>query len=215
VDTLEVFEEAVRKAGEEEPAATTDYNARSHSASTEPETPLADPLSSDAPSTGAKRGPGGGRGTRTRPTKTQDLDKAQRQLKHIQRTEHVAAARSAEDAARGAARLAPIPEHTLVTISTITTPPLPSTPPSHQLPIPPTLSSLQPINPATINPIDPSSANIIGIQDEECFTTQRLTTRWSSPPTLSSTAPRNSRPTNQRTKPTLKDLERTTSPILL
>jgi len=70
VDTLKVFEEAIRKAGEEEPAATTDYNARGHSASTEPETPLADPLSSDAPSTGATRGRGGGRGTRPRPTKT-------------------------------------------------------------------------------------------------------------------------------------------------
>ena len=83
VDALEVFEEAIRNAREEEPAATTAYNPRSHSASTEPETPLAVPLSSDAPSTGARRDRGGGRGTWPRPTKTQDLARAQRQLDHI------------------------------------------------------------------------------------------------------------------------------------
>jgi len=38
VDTLEVFEEAIRKAGEEEPADTTGYNARGHSERTETST---------------------------------------------------------------------------------------------------------------------------------------------------------------------------------
>ena len=180
MDTLEVFEEAIRKAGEEEPAATTKYTTRGHSERTETVTPPTDPISSGAPSTSATRGRGGGHGARPRPVKTQDPARAQRQLTHAQRTEQYASIRRAEGAAREAARLAPIPELDPVTTPTTTQPPLPLTPPSLQPPIlptslplqppiPPTLTPLQPVNTSNTNPVDPRPANTTSIQEEERF----------------------------------------------
>ena len=102
VDTLEVFEEAIRQAGEQPPeealagqALDGGEAAEGSSRSQSVQQPT---------TTGNTNRRGGGRGPQPRPTKTQDKDKEQRKKEHNARWEAAAAARRAEGAAREAAR---------------------------------------------------------------------------------------------------------------
>jgi hypothetical protein len=169
VDTLEVFEEALRQAGAlqtEEPPA-----------SQEPERGEVAGATSQLPSaqiptnTGNNNRRGGGREPQPRPTKTQDKDKEQRKAEHNARWEAAAANRRAEGAAREAARRAeanaeqeqPIPG---------TTSPINTTPPANPLNLPltpPTIPYIPP-TPNTVDPtIDPHLVNPTGDEDKEIF----------------------------------------------
>jgi len=169
VDTLEVFEEAIQKAGEEAPVAHTGYNAHDQDGETEHVAPPTDPLPQHTQNNNSTRGRGGGRGARPRPTKVYDPAKTQRQLEHTQRKEQAAAARRAWDAAREAARLATIPENDPSTPATTPQPPLSSTLPPPQPIVPPTLLPLQPPNPDILNPINPPPPDSNEVPEEERF----------------------------------------------
>jgi hypothetical protein len=169
VDTLEVFEEAIRKAGEEEPAAVTGYNARDHRARTEPTTPLADPLLLDASSTSTKRGRGGGARSTAPPNHNSRPCSGPKATRT--RTTH---GRSSSITQSGGCRPgggAPS-NHIRARLSNHhndhSTTSSPNLPPLQPL-IPPTLPPLQPPNPATLNPTDPTQADPTHIQDEERF----------------------------------------------
>ena len=107
VDTLELYEDAIRQ------ATVTSQNAGTGG----PTETLAEahmhrpPSTDDVPGTSAQAGRGGGRVPRPRPTKAMDPAKIQRKLEHAQRFEAAAASRRASGAAREATRLHTIMEH--------------------------------------------------------------------------------------------------------
>ena len=169
VDTLEVFEEAIRQAGEQPPEEAPADQELGGGEAAEGSSRL--PSVQQPTNTGNTNRRGGGRGPQPRPTKTQDKDKEQRKKEHNARWEAAAANRRAEGAAREAARQAeanakkeqPIPG---------TTPIINTTPPANPLNLPLTPSTI-PYNPLpsnTVDPtIDPNQANPTGDDDKDIF----------------------------------------------
>ena len=92
VDTLEVFEEAIRQAGEKQQVEPANQEPEGWEATAE-----ASYMSGIQPpaNTGNTNRRGGGRGSQPRPTKTQDKTKEQRKTEHAQRQEAAAAKRRA------------------------------------------------------------------------------------------------------------------------
>jgi hypothetical protein len=169
VDTLEVFEEAIRQAGalqSEEPPADQDTEGGEAAAGTS-HLPSVHPPNN----TGNSNRRGGGRGSQPRPTKTHDTTKEQRKKEHNDRWQAAAAKRRAEGAAREATRQAetnaeqeqPFPG---------TTPSINTTPPATPLNLtltPPTIP-YNPPTPNTADPtIDPNLANPTGDDDKDVF----------------------------------------------
>jgi hypothetical protein len=169
VDTLEVFEEAIRQAGEQPPEeAPADQDLEGgEAAEGSSRLPSVQPPANK----GNTNRRGGGRGPQPRPTKTQDKDKEQRKAEHNARWEAAAANRRAEGAAREAARQA---ENTAAqeTANAGTHPSINTTPPATlpNLPLtPPTLPyNLPPPN--TADPtVEPNLANPTGNDDDDDF----------------------------------------------
>ena len=208
METLEVFEEAIRKAGEEAPTTHTGYNAHEQDVETEHQAPSIDPLSQDPHDNSATRGRGGGRGARPRPTKAHDPARTQRQLEHTQRKEQAAVARRAWGAAREAELLGTIPVNDPNTPATTPQPPipplyLPLNQSSHLLYLPynhPTRTLLTPSTHPHQTPLKSQTKN--------ASTTRKSRKSWNSPPPPRSAAPRSYSVTRQKTKPPQKSLER-------
>ena len=169
VDTLEVFEEAIRQAGEQPPEeAPADQELGEEE---EAEGSSRPPSVQQTTNTGKTERRGGGRGTQPRPSKTQEKDKEQRKKEHNERWTAAAANRRAEGAAREAARQAeanakqeqPIPG---------TTPYINTTPPANLLNLPLTPPTI-PYNPSPSNNADPTIvpnlANPTGEDDKDIF----------------------------------------------
>jgi hypothetical protein len=168
VDTLEVFEEAIRQAGEQPPEETpADQDMEGGGAAAG---------SSRLPSiqpptyTGNTNRRGGGRGPQPRPTKTQDKDKEQRKKEHNARWEAAASNRRAEGAAREAARQAAT-NAAQAQVNAGTPPIINITPPATLPILPPTPPTLPHIpNSNTANPtIDPNLADPTGDDDNDIF----------------------------------------------
>ncbi len=169
VDTLEVFEEAIRQAGEQPPEeAPTDQDLDGGEVA-EGSTRL--PSVQQPTNTGNTSRRGGGRGPQPRHTKKQDKDKEQRKREHNARWEAAAANRRAEGAAREATRQAEAnAEQDQPTPGT--TPFINTTPPANLLNLPLTPPTI-PYNPPTSNTvdptIDPNLANPTGDDDKDIF----------------------------------------------
>ncbi len=108
VDTLEVFEEAIRQAGANEPAEPASHQAQETCEGTSVVSYHSGRNKPPAPGNSSRRG--GGRGPQPRSVKSQDPAKKHRKTEHEQRTATAVAGRRAEGAAREAVRLAPITE---------------------------------------------------------------------------------------------------------
>ena len=169
VDTLEVFEEAIRQAGEQPPEEAPADQELGEEEAAEGSSRL--PSVQQPTNTGKTNRRGGGRGTQPRPTKTQDKDKEQRKKEHNDRWAAAAANRRAEGAAREAARQAeanankepPVPG---------TTPTINTTPPADPLHLPPTppTKPYHPLPPNTADPtIDPNHVNPTADDDKDIF----------------------------------------------
>ena len=104
VDTLEVFEEAIRQAGEQLPEEAPANQEMGGGEAAEGSSRL--PGVQQPTNAGKTNRRGGGRGPQPRPTKTQDKDKEQRKTEHNERWAAAAANRRAEGAAQEAARQA-------------------------------------------------------------------------------------------------------------
>ena len=165
VDTLEVFEEAIRQAGEQPPEEALADQELGEGEAAEGSSRL---LSVQQPTdTGKTNRRGGGRGTPPRPVKTQDKDKEQRKKEHNERWTAAAANRKAEGAAREAARQAEANAEKEQPIHG-TTPIIYTTPPANplNLPLTPPTIPYNPLPSNTVDPtIDPNQANITGDDD--------------------------------------------------
>jgi hypothetical protein len=149
VDTLEVFEEAIRQAGEqqhEETPAGQDMEAEGTAAGSSRWPDVQPPTN-----TGNANRRGGGRGHQPRPTKTQDKDKEQRKKEHNERWEAAAANRRAEGAAREAARQAAA--EAAQNLANAGTSHTLEAPPPATLPIPPSNTADPTVDPTLADPI--------------------------------------------------------------
>ncbi len=160
VDTLEVFEEAIRQAEEQPPEETPADQDLKGGEAAEGTSRL--PSVQPPTNTGNTNRRGGGRGPQPRPTKTQDKDKEQRKKEHNACWEAAAANRRAEGAAREAARQAETTaEQEQPTPGT--TPFINTTPPANLLNLPLTPPTI-PYNPPTPNTVHPTTVPNLACQ---------------------------------------------------